>query len=272
LKRIDLHTHSRFSDGTSPPRELVARAAAAGVEVLFLTDHDSVSGYPEAQAAARGLAVKAYCGVEINTSQSDRVHILGYGLRWKDPAFAARLSELRARRLLRVQRIVENLRREGLDISFEEVRGASRETLGRPHVADALRSKGIVASRQEAFQRFLAQGRPGFVGSLGPSPQEAIALIREAGGVACLAHPETVQDFSELEAWVAKGLEALEVYYGAHSPAQVRRFAEMAARYRLLATGGTDYHGPGSGREQPLGVEVPEEVYSCLMERLSSCA
>ena len=271
MRKIDLHTHSLYSDGTLSPREVVALAASSGVEVLFLTDHDSVSGFPEAEGAASGTAVRVLCGIEVNTSLSDRVHILGYGLRWRDQALARRLEELRARRVLRIERIVESLKAQGLDISLEDVRGASRETLGRPHVADALKRKGIVRSRQEAFQRFLGVGKPGFVGSLGPSPEEAIGLIRDAGGFASLAHPQTVKDFSELPAWVGAGLEGFEVFYGSHSPSDIKRFGDIARAHGLIATGGSDYHGPGSGRDDGLGVEVPDEVFERFSERLSRC-
>lgn len=248
------------------------RAKAAGVSVLFLTDHDSVSGFPEAEAAGREEGVETFCGVEINTALSDRVHILGYGLRWRETVFGSRLAEFRERRVQRARRIVENLRGHGLDISFEDVRGGAYETLGRPHVADALRRKGIVRSRQEAFHRFLTPGKPGYAASAGPTPAEAIGLIREAGGFASLAHPETVQDFSELGAWVKRGLEGMEVYYGGHSPAKIKRFGDIAAHHGLIATGGTDFHGPGSGRENSLGVDVPDEIFERFMERLSRCS
>lgn len=250
---------------------MVARAAAAGVLILFLTDHDSVSGFPEALEAARGTGVDLRCGIEINTSQSDSVHILGYGLRWQDPAFAGRLAEFRERRTVRVRRIVENLRKHGLDISFEEVQGASHETLGRPHVADALRKKGIVGSRQEAFNRFLVRGKPGYADPMGPTPAEAIGLIREAGGFASLAHPQTVKNAAGLAEWAALGLEGLEVYYASHKEGEVKRFGDIARHHGLLATGGSDYHGPGSGRDGPMGVDVPEEVYEKFMERLARC-
>jgi predicted metal-dependent phosphoesterase TrpH len=272
LKRIDLHSHSCFSDGTSAPREVVARAAKAGVELLFLTDHDSIAGFAEARAAADGGPVKVHCGIEINTRQGDRVHILGYSLKWDEAALEARLSEFRERRRARVQRMVEALRAHGVDLSFEEIRGASRESLGRPHVADAMVRKGVVRNRQEAFARFLTRGKPGFVESMGPTPEEALELIKDAGGFSSLAHPQTAGPLTDLAAWKARGLEAIEVYYGAHTPAEVKRYGDIARHHGLLATGGSDYHGPGTGRDDRMGVDVPDEVAARFMERLARCS
>ena len=239
--------------------------------MLFLTDHDTVSGFPEASDEARGSSMKVYCGIEINTRQSDQVHVLGYGLRWQDEALALRLSDFRERRAQRIHRIVENLRRHGIDISFEEVQGVSKEALGRPHVADALVRRKIVQSRQEAFNRFLSRGQPGYSQSVGPTPEEAISLIREMGGFASLAHPQTVKDLSGLKSLVERGLEGLEVYYGAHSPADIKRYGDIAGHHGLIATGGSDFHGPQSGRETSFGVDVPDEVFDRFMERLSRC-
>jgi predicted metal-dependent phosphoesterase TrpH len=151
------------------------------------------------------------------------------------------------------------------------VRGDSLETLGRAHVADALRRKGVVPTRAEAFRRFLAHGRPAYVESLGPSVEEAIALIRGAGGFAVIAHPGTVADKDEIEAWVKAGLEGIEAYYAGHSPSDIIRFQDLADRFGLVVTGGSDYHGRGSGREGPMGVEVPQEVGRCFLERLARC-
>ena len=239
--------------------------------LVFLTDHDSVSGYPEASEAAQAAGVDLRCGIEINTVHQDNVHILGYGLRWQDAQFAARLEEFRQRRQTRIVRIVEQLRALGLPLEVEDVVAEGRQTLGRPHVADALRRKGIVGSRQEAFNRFLARGKPGYAESAGPSPEEAIALIRDAGGFCSLAHPETLADESLLAGWVKLGLEGLEAYYSTHRPSAVARYLRLAADHGLLATGGTDFHGPGTGREKPLGVDVPDEVYDRFTERLSRC-
>lgn len=236
-----------------------------------MTDHDSVSGYPEAESAAREAGLDLRCGIEINTIYRDNVHVLGYGFRWNDAAFRGRLEEFRRRRRQRVERIVENLRKLGLEISFEDVAAAAHEAIGRPHVADALRRKGIVGSRQEAFNRFLAKGKPGYVDSMGPTPEEAITMIRDAGGFSSLAHPETMSDESPIRGWMALGLEGVEAYYSTHTPSQVAYYLRLAETHGMLVTGGTDFHGPGSGRDKPLGVEVPDAVFGRFTERLARC-
>lgn len=265
--RADLHTHSKYSDGTLAPAELVRRARAAGVASLVLTDHDTVSGCAEARAEAARLGLRFGCGIEINTREGDMVHILGYGIDPERPALAARLAEFRRRRAERVAGIVARLNAEGVALALEEVRGEAGETLGRPHIADALRRKRLVRTRAEAFARWLTPGRPGYVEPMGPSAAEAIAAIREAGGWACLAHPLTVAA-PDWERLVALGLEGLEVHYLNHTGPQVARLGELARRHGLLATGGSDFHGPGSGREDIGGVEIPEADFDRVAERL----
>jgi len=242
------------------------------VDFVWLMDHDTVAGAAPFAEAAAGLGVRAACGVEINTRERDQVHILGYGLRHQDPAFSARLAQWRARRVLRAREIVDRLRGLGLDISWADVESQAKETVGRPHVADALRRKGIVKSRSEAFERFLSSGKPGYVEPRGPGVEDAIGLIREFGGFAVLAHPRTVSDRAErILEWIKMGLEGLEVFYAAHRAADIRRLEDMAKTLGLLATGGTDFHGPGSGRDAALGVRVSDEIYDGFLERLSRC-
>jgi predicted metal-dependent phosphoesterase TrpH len=249
----------------------VARAEAAGVALLALSDHDSVSGFAEAEAAAQGRRLDLRCGVEINTRQGENVHVLGYGVRRQDPRLLAALAEFRERRVRRLRSMLDKLRTLGVELTYEEVRREWPETLGRAHVADALRRKGVVPTRAEAFRRFLAPGRPAYVESLGPSVTEAIALIRGSGGFAVIAHPGTVADKEEIGTWVQAGLEGIEAYYAGHSPSDILRFQELAERFGLVVTGGSDYHGRGSGRDGPLGVEVPEETARRFLRRLSRC-
>lgn len=267
MLRIDLHTHSVHSDGTSAPEETVRRAHARGVELLALTDHDTVGGCAAAAREASRLGLPFVPGIEINTGEGDMVHVLGYGLDPGCPALAARLAEFRGRRIERLKRIVERINAAGVDIRWEEIQASGRETLGRPHIADALRRRGVVRSRQEAFHRFLSRGGAAYVESMGPSVREAVETIRAAGGWASLAHPGAFKD-GDLEGWVACGLEGIEVFYPAHTAAQRARFLELADRYGLLPTGGSDYHGPGTGREEIGVIRVPEPVAERLRERL----
>ncbi len=270
-KRVELHCHSIFSDGTLTPAELVSRAVKNGVELLTLTDHDSVSGGPELFAAAKAEGLNVRLGIEINCAgegAADRVHVLGYGIDVASAGFAERLAEFRERRTVRSKRIVENLRALGIAIEFAHVQSGAHETLGRPHVADALRRLGVVKSRKEAFERFLIKGKPGYVESMGPSPREAIALIRDAGGTACLAHPQTAGKVNELEELCAAGLQGVEVYYSGHTPTQLRNYGEWASAKGLLAVGGSDFHGPGTGREEKLGIDYEDAAAGPVLEVL----
>ena len=274
-QRLELHCHSVFSDGTLTPAELVARAVASKVDLFVLTDHDSVSGGPDLFAAAKAAGLNARLGIEINCAgegAADRVHVLGYGFDPTSPGFAERLTEFRERRTVRARRMVDRLRALGFAIEYDHVRSAAHETVGRPHVADALRRLGIVKSRKEAFDRFLIRDKPGFVESMGPSPAEAIALIRDAGGTACLAHPQTAGKENELEALRALGLEAIEVNYSGHTPSQIRAYGDWASSKGLVAAGGSDYHGPGTGREARLGVEYDDAGAAAVLERIERCS
>jgi predicted metal-dependent phosphoesterase TrpH len=276
-QRVELHCHSVFSDGTLTPAELVARAVSSGVGLLVLTDHDSVSGGPDLFAAGAAAGLKVRLGIEINCAgegAADRVHVLGYGFDPKSPGFAERLAEFRERRTVRARLMVDKLRAAGVAIDYDQVRAAAHETVGRPHLADALRRQGVVKSRKEAFERFLVKGKPGFVESMGPSPAEAIALIRDAGGVPCLAHPQTAGKENELETLRALGLEGIEVNYAGHTPSQVRHYGDWAGAKGLIAAGGSDFHGPGTGagRETTLGMDYDDGALDALLERIERCS
>ncbi len=260
-RRIDLHTHSIHSDGTQTPAKVVRIAFDHGVEAMILTDHDSVSGCEEGRKEAEKLGLRFGCGIEINTREDDMVHVLGYGIDPGSETLTAHLKDYRRRRQGRAGRIVERLQEAGIDITLEEVRGRSEETLGRPHIADVLIRKGVVRSRPEAFRKYLAKGAAAFIEQQGPTVEEAIAIIIEAGGWACLAHPFTTAYDGRLEAWVKAGLEGIEAYYMSHTRPQVARLEEAARRFGLRRTGGSDYHGPRTGRETPGGVEVPDEIF-----------
>ena len=268
MGRIDLHSHSRYSDGTATPAEVVRRAKGRGVEFLVLSDHDTVSGFPEARAEGEKLGVRVFCGMEINTREDDQVHVLGYGIDERSSALAQRLQQFRDRRRLRIGLILERLRACGIDVRDEDVAGVSQETLGRPHVADALRRKGVVSSRKEAFQRFLVKGAPAYVEPMGPSVEEAIATIREAGGWSSLAHPGLMKKTHDLERWVSAGLGGLEVYYPAHTRPQTDRLFSTAKQFRLTPTGGSDFHGPGSGRDEIGCVDIPKAVIDELVAKI----
>ncbi|MBI5243553.1 MAG: PHP domain-containing protein [Elusimicrobia bacterium] len=267
MRRIDLHAHSSYSDGTNTPAEVVRLAKGRGVELFALTDHDSVSGLKEAAGEAKRSALRFLRGVEINTREEDNLHVLGYGVDADAPGFEGALAEFRSRRQARIAAMVEKLRALGVDIALSDVRAAHREVIGRPHIADALRRRKVVSNRHEAFERFLAKGKPAYIEPMGPTVREAIELIRSAGGWASLAHPGCagVEDVERYAGW---GLEGIEVYYPTHTQGVVDRLLDWAWRFGLTPTGGSDYHGPKTGREEIGGIVMPQEVYESVVARL----
>jgi 3',5'-nucleoside bisphosphate phosphatase len=267
--RIDLHTHSTASDGLLSPTELIRAAHEAGVNVLALTDHDSTDGVAEAMAAAAPLGIKVIPGVEINTDfgGGGEAHVLGYFPRWREEAFQEALRRRRDAREIRGRQMVERLQKTGLPITWEMVRRYANGAVGRPHVAAALIEIGAATSVEDAFERYLSRGKPGYVPRAPFTPQDAIALIHSAGGVASLAHPLWIADFA-LPPLVAAGLDGLEVYYGEYGPHEVERLHEIADQWGLIPTGGSDYHGPGI-HPTPLGGQppLPEVFLQALRDR-----
>lgn len=271
IMRIDLHVHSHYSDGTLSPADVVRRAYESAVGLLVLTDHDCVSGFAEASEAGKSLGLEVLCGVEINTRQDD-THVLGYGVRADCRSLLDRLEEFRARREKRIRAVVERLQALSVDIRWEEVRGEPEigrgQAVGRPHVADALRRKKIVRSRQEAFHKYLSKGKPAYVDPMGPSIEEAIAAIREAGGTPVLAHPGALFGPEDFERFVGFGLEGIEVYYPTHPTGTVLELLSIAGAANLLTTGGSDFHGPGTGRDKIGGFEPEPALFDRLAPRL----
>ncbi len=259
---INLHNHSNYSDGTLDPGALAREAARAGIAYFSLTDHDVTGGWAEMGPALKREGI-AYCyGVEISTRLHENLHILGYGIDPEDPVLAARLAEFRGRRTARIKKILDLLRGLGIGIAFEELPVPEGRTVGRPHVADLMRRRGLVNSRSQAFRRYLAPGAPAYVAPNGPSVEEAIRAVREAGGRAVLAHPGVVAKVLDLPAWKEAGLGGIEAFYPAHTGAATREFLSLAARHGLFVTAGIDYHGPGSERDKMTGFEYSDEYFS----------
>ncbi len=251
--RIDLHTHSDRSDGTDSPTELVENAARAGLDVVALTDHDATVGWDEAQAAADRVGVRLVKGLEISTQlQGKSVHLLGYEV---DPTHGPLLAELQ--RVLdgrdnRLPLILERLGTLGIELTVEDVArwSGNAAASGRPHVADALVEKGVVANRDEAFDRLLKPGRPAYVDRYAAPLHEAVRLVRDAGGVAVVAHPwsrgsDRVMTPDAIAELAGLGLAGLEVDHNDHDEDQRARLRALAADLDLAVTGSSDYHGTG---------------------------
>ena len=259
---INLHNHSVYSDGTLEPAALAREAARAGINYFSLTDHDSVGGWAEMEPALRAEGIAFCYGVEISTGLHENLHILGYGVNPRDAAFNERLAAFRGRRVARIKRILELLHELGVDIAFEELPVPEHRTVGRPHVADVMKARGLVKTRSQAFKRYLAPGAPAYVPPNGPTVEEAIAAVRAAGGRAVLAHPGVIAKYIQLPAWKDAGLEGIEAFYPAHTGVVTREFVALAGRYGLFVTAGVDFHGPGSERDDMKGFEYSEETFA----------
>ena len=250
---IDLHTHTNCSDGTDSPRDLVNKAIVQGLEVLGISDHDTTSGWKEATESLRGT-LKLALGAEISCLTTDgvSVHMLGLLFDSEHQEMQQVLEETRDGRLPRMRKMIEKMRAEGMDISMEDVEQAmpAGATMGRPHLADALVAKKIVKSRDEAFVDLLHNESRFYVSHAAPTPVDAIALIRRAGGVAVIAHPFAshrgqvlkAEDFSEL---VAAGLNGIEVDHRDQNPDERGMLRTIARDLDLVITGSSDYHGTG---------------------------
>lgn len=262
--RIDLHTHSRVSDGTDTPTSLVLKAAQADLDVIALTDHDSFGGILEAQEAGRRIGVKVMAGIEISTQREGRsVHLLGYGCNPLDRALNEELGRIRVGRTERIPGMVRALTDNGLAVTMEEVFEAAggAPAIGRPHVADALVAKGYVTDRDAAFRDWLAEGRPGYVHRYACPLETAIDLVHAAGGAAVLAHPwgrgnRDILPAPYIESLVRDhGLEGIEVDHPDHDEDTRSLLFEMGGRLGLIRTGSSDYHGLGK-KNNPLGANL----------------
>jgi predicted metal-dependent phosphoesterase TrpH len=269
---IDLHTHSLRSDGALEPAALVERAAARGVKIQALADHDTLAGAAEAMAAGERLGVRVIPATELNTeSEWGDVHILGYFLDPADGALEDRLRWLRENRGRRIELMVEKLSALGFPVALDRVMEiAQGGSLGRPHLAQALLEAGHVPTYDSAFDTLIAKEAPAYVSRVGLSALEAVQLVVAHGGVASLAHPFTVIGLEELMPLiVAAGLAGIEAYYGSHPPAMTAACLALARRYGLVPTGGSDFHGRGDHGAPLGGVFVPPETIAALEARRS---
>ncbi len=276
--RIDLHTHSCVSDGTDSPAGLVRKAAAAGLDVVAITDHDTTSGWVAAREEADRVGIDLVCGIELSTTHRGRsVHLLAYGPDPADVGLVAAMASVIALRNARVPAIVEKLRGLGLEITVDDVLAAagSAAAAGRPHVADALVRAGVVRDRAEAFDAYLKPGRAAYVHREAAPLLDAVRSVVAAGGAPVLAHPwgrgsAAVLDGEVLETLGRAGLVGIEVDHQDHSAAQRAELRGLAADLGLLVTGSSDYHGAGKA-DHELGVHTTApEAYERLMAAISA--
>lgn len=267
--RIDLHTHTTASDGVLAPEALVAEAAAGGVGVLAVCDHDTTAGLDAALAAGLRLGVEVWPAVELSCDvETGEVHMLGYFIDHRVEWLQALLARLREGRARRAERMVERLAALGAPLDFGRVQAlADGGAIGRPHVARALVEAGHVRTFNEAFDRFIGRQGPAYVERAKVTPAQSVEIIRAAGGLAVLAHPGWGAHDALVPALVAHGLDGIEVYYPDHSPAQVEQYLALAGRHGLLVTGGTDFHGGGLATRVAVGSQyVPDGVIGPMRE------
>ena len=267
--RVDLHTHSRHSDGSHAPAELVPMATAAGLLALALTDHDTLAGLPELHAAAAGSGLAIVDGVELSASSgSNDIHILGYFVDPAHPGLTEALERFQEGRRVRAVRMVERLNQLGAAITMEDVhKQAGAGVLGRPHVAHALLEAGCVQTFDAAFRIYLGHHAPAFVPKPRFKPEEAIALIRAAGGVAVMAHPGTAGRDDLIPLLRDAGLAGLEVWHPKHSASQTAHYLRLADRLGLVPSGGSDFHGAAMGPVHVGMCEVPAHALDDLRAR-----
>lgn len=255
---IDLHLHTTASDGALSPGDLVARAAAAGLTAISITDHDTLAGLPEAHLAARQYGIRLVNGVEITGVERGRdVHLLAYFFDAGAHELAAFLSRQRADRIRRLREIARRLEARGFGIQIQPLLDcttpASGRSLGRPLLADALVAAGHATDRNDAFDRLLGNSCPAYVPRVGATPDEVIALVRHAGGLVSLAHPGLTRQDALIPRLAGAGLAALEVRHSDHDPETEQRYRELATRYGLAVSGGSDFHGDSGHRISALG-------------------
>jgi predicted metal-dependent phosphoesterase TrpH len=264
---IDLHTHSLASDGTDTPGELINKAHARGISVLGLMDHDTVAGWDEAISYLRpGMSLVLGSEISCQTLDGTSVHMLGMLFDRENSALAEVLSTTRDNRLTRMNRIIGRLNEAGFEISIEDVLAqlAPGATLGRPHLADALIAKKIVASRDEAFTELLHNNSKYYISHYSPTPEDAIRLIKQAGGVAVIAHPlaslrgRTVS-IDSFKSMVEAGLDGIEISHRDQSEDERQLLREVVEQYDIIATGSSDYHGNGKLNQLAEFTTTPED-------------
>ncbi len=273
MSRVDLHIHSTASDGKFSPEAIISKAAELGLKVISLTDHDSVYGIIPALKTVKIYPGLTFIpGVEISTDMPDgEAHVLGYFIDYTSTELGSTLERFRNSRLRRARGMVSKLGALGIDIDWSRVQEIAGDgAIGRPHIAQAMQEKGYIATFAEAFKKYIGHGGPAYVEREKMTPEEAVALIVRSRGLPVLAHPFTVK---EPETMVIKlkaaGLVGIEAYYKDNTAAETEATLDLAVKYGLIATGGSDFHGIADSNDAMLGsVEVPMEA----AERLSALA
>lgn len=263
---IDLHTHSDYSDGRLSPEELIEEATWKGLSAIALTDHDSVAGNETAMAAGKERGLEVISGTELSCEMDGlEVHIVGLCLEPTDE-LRQRCHAMRVARESRMEEMLGRLGELGIEVTMAEIPQTSGRSIGRPHLAQALVEKGVVRTIGEAFARYIGDDGPANVPKMRFGIQEAVDLIHSCKGVAILAHPGLTKVFEQLPLFLDFGIDGMEAYYPKHTAEMTQEIVDFCGRHDLVISGGSDYHGNGSGPD--LGVpEIPYSVLEHIRER-----
>jgi predicted metal-dependent phosphoesterase TrpH len=271
--KADLHTHTTFSDGSLSPYELIKKAKSVGIDVLGITDHDSVGALDEAVAIGKEFDVEVIAGMELSASyKNTEIHILGYFVDYHSKALQEALAVFREKRLRRAERIVDKLNRMNIPLTIESVlANATGDSIGRPHIANALVNQGHAQSYYQAFNKYIGDGRPAYEKKPECSPEETVRLIADAGGLSFLAHPGRTVSEELLFHLISAGLDGVEVVHPSHTAEHVQYYRGIVNEYCLLESGGSDFHGGAKNDDHLFGrVSIPVATVDVMRRRLFS--
>lgn len=270
---VDLHVHTNFSDSSLSPREVMEIAQDKGLSAVAITDHDCVDGIVPAQQVAQEMSIEVIPGVELTTESEDReIHIIGLFIDYQKEWFAQKLEQIRQFRVQRMREMIGRLKENGIEVEEEEVFSLSTTSgsVGRLHLARVLLSKGVVGSIKQAFDMYIGENNCCYVKRMRITPQEAIAMIKNLGGIPVLAHPG-MQNCDELIVrLLPEGLMGIEVFHINHTPREMHYYSELAKKYNLLISGGSDCHGEGKGVPFIGKVRVPYHVLEALKQAVAA--
>lgn len=268
MRYADLHLHTIFSDGTYTPQELITESVRCGLSAIAVVDHDTAGGIQPAIDIAKRANIEVLSGIELSCEyECLEIHILGYLIDYKNNALLRKLENLKENRIERVYKILDKLKGMGINLNPKAVFDIARQgTVGRLHIARAMVKEGLVNSVSEAFKKYIGDRCPGYVLNFRFSPPEAIKLIKDTGGIPVLAHPYSIKGDDLLVKLINCGIMGIEAYYPEHSQSMVNFYLDLAKKYNLLVTGGSDCHGSAKPDVRIGAIKIPYE----LVERLKA--
>ena len=266
MKYADLHVHTFYSDSTFSPEEVVSCAKEKALDAIAISDHDSIDGIAPCQEIAAQFGIEVIPAIELTAEKIDaEIHLLGYFIDWKKDWFQKQLKEIQAARVSRIYKMVEKLGDISIKIDPGEVlKLAGKGSVGRLHLAQAMLKAGKIRNLKEAFHKYIGFLKPCYVPNIRFTPQNTIELILNVGGVPVLAHPYTMGKDKYIEEFVEYGLRGMEVYHTDHKTSTAEHYKDIAARYNLIMTGGSDCHGMNKGRVLMGTIRVPYEIVEKL--------